>query len=144
LIFFFVSSFFLFIGLYFNFDCSVENLLDTILLIAWFVLFGASLGLLFAVIVSFYETFKKIVSLTSMPLMFTSGLFFSLKDLPTEVINILLYNPVLHFVEAIHASYINALDDRYVDYTYMALWTIIPLFCALFLYLKAERKIITT
>lgn len=144
LIFIFVSFFFLFIGLYFNFDCSVSNLLNTILLLVWFVLFGASLGLLFAVIVSFYETFKKIVTLTSMPLMFISGLFYSLKDLPSNIQELLLYNPVLHFVEAIHASYINVLDDRFVDYTYMALWTIIPLFSALFIYLKAERKIITT
>jgi len=144
LIFVFVSSFFLFIGLYFDFDCSVENLLNTILLVLWFVLFGTSLGLFFAVIVSFYETFKKVVNLSTMPLMFTSGLFYSLKDLPSTVQDILLYNPVLHFVEAIHASYINVLDDRFVDYKYMALWTIIPLFCALYLYIKSERKIITS
>lgn len=144
LIFVFVSSFFLFIGLYLNFDCSVENLLNTILLLIWFVIFGTSLGLLFAVIVSFYENFRKIVNLSTMPLLFTSGLFYSLKDVPSEIREILLFNPILHFIEAIHANYINVLDDRFVDYSYMTLWTIIPLFCALFIYLKSERKIITS
>ncbi|APW66501.1 hypothetical protein LPB137_11910 [Poseidonibacter parvus] len=144
LIFIFVSSFFLLIAWFFHFDFFPENLLNIILLLAWFALFGASLGLLFAIIVSFYETFKKIVNLTTMPLLFTSGLFYSLKDLPQVIIEILLYNPVLHFVEAIHANYINVLDDRYVDYTYMTLWTIVPLFLSLFIYLRSERKIITS
>lgn len=144
LIFIFVSSFFLIIALYFDVDYSVKNLLNTILILAWFVLFGASFGLLFAVIVSFYETFRSIVNLILTPLIFVSGLFYSLKDLPQFLREFLLYNPILHFVEAIHGNYINVLDDRYVDYTYMMYWTIIPLFSALFMYIRSERKIITS
>lgn len=144
LIFTFVSSVFLFIGWYLEFDYSVKDLLFVMLLIIWFLIFGASLGLLFATIVSFYETFQKIVNLSMMPLLFISGLFYSLKDIPEELRNILLYNPILHFIEAIHGHYINVLDDRYVDYTYMICWTLLPMFFSLYIYLKAERKIITT
>jgi len=56
---------------------------------------------------------------------------------------ILLYNPLVHFMEMIHGNYIYELDDRFVDYKYMLLWTIIPLFMGMSLYMKLEKRIIS-
>ncbi len=138
-----VSFIFIFIGLYFEFDLAVKDINMVLFGIVWFILFGFSLGLLFSVITTFYESFQKIISYLSMPMLFLSGLFYTAESLPQQIRDILLYNPILHFVELIHGSYLYALDTKYVDYVYMLLWTVIPLFLGLFFYRKSEKKIVS-
>jgi capsular polysaccharide transport system permease protein len=144
LIFIFVSLFFLCIGWYFNFDINIKNLNMILLTVLWVIIFAFSLGLLFAVIGTFYETFKKVVNLIMSPLLFLSALFYTVEQLPPAVREIILYNPVAHFMELIHGSYIEVLDTKYVDYTYIMYWTIIPLFLGLYFYINSERKIVST
>jgi len=141
LVFIFVSIFFLTIGWYFHKEIVPDNLLNVMLAVLWFILFGFSLGLLFSVIGTFYETFKKIISLIFTPMLFLSGLFYTADQLPPVLREYLLYNPILHFLELIHGSYFNSLNTNYVDYQYILMWTIVPLFFGLFFYLKTERKI---
>lgn len=141
LIFIFVSTLFLFLGWYFNLNIVPQNLLLIILSILWLVIFAFSLGLLFAIIGRFYETFKTIINLMFSPLMFLSAIFYSVEHLPSSAREFVLYNPLVHFIELIHGNYIYALDTKYVDYTYISLWTIIPLFLGLYFYGKTERKI---
>jgi len=43
----------------------------------------------------------------------------------------------------IHGYWIDALDDRFVDYRYMLLWTVTPLFVGLWLYQRLEKRIIS-
>jgi len=66
-----------------------------------------------------------------------------LVTLPPAVGHLLLYNPLVHFMEMIHGFYVIGLDDRFVDYEYMALWTIVPLSTGMWLYLKLEKRIIS-
>ena len=140
----FVSIFFLTIGWYFHAEIIPDNLLNVILAVLWFMLFGFSLGLLFAVIGTFYETFRKIINLIFTPMLFLSALFYTVDQLPVNAREYILYNPIVHFIELIHGSYINVLTTDYVDFGYMFLWTIIPLFLGLYFYLKSERKIQST
>jgi capsular polysaccharide transport system permease protein len=119
-----------------------KNLLGVILSFFWFSLFGLSLGVLFAVLSYFFENFSKIINLIFLPMFFVSGLFFAAKDLPENIRNILIWNPVFQFEEMIHGYYFYVLDDRYVNYLYLTLWTLIPLYLGLWLYKKTERKII--
>jgi capsular polysaccharide transport system permease protein len=144
LVFIFVSIFFLAIGWYFHTEIIPDNLLNVILAVLWFILFGFSLGLLFTVIGTFYETFRKIINLIFTPMLFLSALFYSVDQLPPVVREYILYNPIVHFVELIHGSYINVLHTDYVDFQYMFLWTIIPLFLGLYFYINSERKIVST
>lgn len=144
IVFIFISLFFLSIGWYFESQIIPDNLLNVILAVLWFMLFGTSLGILFAVIGTFYETFKKIINLIFTPMIFLSALFYTVDHLPTAAREIILYNPIVHFVELVHGSYIEVLHTDYVDFEYMFLWTIIPLFLGLYFYLKSERKIQST
>ena len=144
LVFIFVSLFFLTIGWYFHSEIIPFDLLDVILAVIFFMVFAFSLGLLFAVIGSFYETFKKIINLIFTPMLFLSALFYSVDQLPPSAREYVLYNPIVHFIELIHGSYIEVLHTDYVDFEYMFLWTIIPLFLGLYFYIKAERKIQST
>jgi len=132
------------IGLYFGMDLRVKDFNMVILAIIWFGIFGFSLGLLFAVINTFYETFGKIISFISMPLFLLSGIFYTVASLPPLARELIWYNPVVHFIEMIHGNYFRVLNTDYVDYTYMMWWTIIPLFLGLFFYKKAEKKIIAS
>jgi len=131
-------------GLYFGMDLHVKDFNMVIVAIIWFGIFGFSLGVLFAVINTFYETFGKIISYISMPLFLLSGNFYTVESLPPLARELILYNPVIHFIEMIHGNYFRVLNTDYVDYTYMMWWTIIPLFLGLFFYRKAEKKIIAS
>lgn len=139
-----VTFIFILVGVYFDFDMQVKDFIMVSFALCWFILFGMSLGIFFAVIVSFYENFKKIVGLIFLPMLFLSALFYSVESLPIVAREIILYNPIVHFIELIHGSYFAVLDTYYVDYKYMFLWTFIPLFIGLWMYQKSEEKIIST
>lgn len=140
------ATIFIFIcfGLYFNLDLRVKDFNMVILAVMWFGIFGLSIGILFAVINKFYETFGKIISFTSMPLFLLSALMYTVESLPTFAQKLILYNPIVHFIEMIHGNYFHVLDTKYVDYYYMMYWTIIPLFLGLLFYVKSEKKIIAS
>jgi capsular polysaccharide transport system permease protein len=135
---------FICVGLYFNLDVGVKDLSMVLFAVLWLGVFAFGIGILFAVIGTFYETFTKIVGVISTPLFFTSGLMYTAESLPQVVRDILLYNPVMHFIEMIHGNYFAVLNARFVDYNYMLFWTITPLFIGLYFYSRSEKKILSS
>jgi len=134
---------FIFIGFILNYDIKPQNLLMVIIGYLWLLIFSFGIGLLVGVGNSFFESIGKTVNILSFGLLIFSAVFYPLIKLPIIAQKILLYNPLVHFMEMIHSSYISTLDDRFVDYSYMFLWTIIPLFMGLWLYTKLQKKIIS-
>jgi capsular polysaccharide transport system permease protein len=132
------------VGIYIGYDLTIQNFSMVIFAVFWFMFFGMGLGIFFAVIVNFFDNFKKIINLIFLPLFFLSGLFYTVESLPPQAREIILYNPIIHFIEMIHGNYFHALDTTYVNYEYMILWTLIPLFCGLWLYRKTEYKVIAS
>jgi len=135
---------FLALGLYFEFDIAVKDFSVVILSVVWLSIFGFSVGLFTAIVGTFYETFIKIVNILMTPMMFISALMYSVDSLPPLLREIILYNPLVHFIEMIHGNYFSVLNTQYVDYSYMFYWTFIPLFLGLYFYSKAEKKIISS
>ena len=130
---------------YFGQDISIQNFALLSLSILWFSLFIFAIGLFSAVINTFYYNYQKFITFLFTPLMFTSALFYALSTIPAlahNAIPYLLYNPIVHFMELIHANYFEVLTTEYVDYSYMVFWTITPLFLGIFLYKKSEKKIV--
>ncbi len=134
---------FVFIGFFFQYNIEAENLLMVFLGYVWLMLFSFSVGLVVAVGNTFFLSIGKIVSILSFGLLIFSAVFYPIISLPPEAQDILLYNPLVHFMEMIHGYYIYELDDRFVDYRYMVLWTITPLFMGIWLYIKLEKRIIS-
>ena len=132
------------IGLYLDFNINVKDFNMVMLAVAWLCLFGFALGLLSAVIGTFYETFTKLVNVVMTPLLFISALMYTVDSLPPVLREIILYNPLVHFIEMIHGNYFTVLDTQYVDYEYMFYWTFIPLFLALYFYTRSEKKVISS
>lgn len=139
-----VTLIFIFIGIYFGFDMQVKNINGVFLAEIWLLIFTFGISVMMAVLGHFFELVKKITGYVSLPLLLLSGLFYTAESLPPEVRDILLYNPLFHFMEMIHGNYFKALNTEYVDYTYMTLWTVIPLFSGLWLYKRAENRIVMT
>jgi len=134
---------FLVIGFFFHFDIVPENLLMVVFGYLWLLVFSFSISLLVAVGNTFYLSIGKFVSIFTMPLLIISAVFFPIESIPPAAQEILLYNPLAHFMEMIHGYYIYELDDKFVDYRYMLLWTITPLYMGMWLYRKLEKRIIS-
>ncbi|WOE69437.1 ABC transporter permease [Hydrogenimonas thermophila] len=137
-----VTIIFILIGLYFDFNMDVKDINMVIFGFLWIIAFAFGLGLFFAVIGTFYENFKKLVRIAYMPLLFVSALFYTVESLPPVARDVVLFNPLVHFIELIHGSYFHVLDTKYVDFTYMIFWTLLPFFLGLWIYVKSERKIV--
>jgi len=135
---------FVFIGFIFQYEVLPQNTLLVFCGYSWLFIFSFSIGLVVSVGNVFYTGIGKTINILSLGLMIFSAIFFPLISLPPIVQDILLYNPLTHFMEMIHAAYIPELDDRFVDYKYMFLWTITPLFIGTWLYIRLEKKIIAS
>ena len=131
------------IGLYFDYDLKVQNLPMVLLGFTWLVAFAFSLVVLLSVSNTFYPSVGKTVTMLMTFLMFGSAIFYTMDMLPTEIQSLLLWNPLVHFMEMIHGHYFYVLDDGLVSYYYMALWTLIPLYIGLWFYGKLEERIIS-
>lgn len=134
---------FVFIGFVLQYEMRPENLLMVFLGYVWLVVFSFSVGLIVAVGSVFFANLGKIIGLLSFLLLFASAVFYPLSSIPVEAQKILIYNPVVHFMEMIHGYYIYELDIRFVNYMYMLEWTIIPLAIGLWLYIRLEKRIIS-
>lgn len=131
------------IAFYFELDTNVEDLVIVAFTYVWLVIFAFSLGLLFAVMNTYTQVVANFVRLSTRGLVIISATFYTLDMLSPELREILLYNPLVHFMEMLHGAYFYTLDDKYVDYYYMMFWTFIPLILGLWFYTKLEQKIIS-
>jgi len=142
-----IMSIFIIIGFYLGRDMHAKNLGMVFLGYIWLFVFGFGLGLLVAIGNVFYDFVGKLVGYISMPLLFLSGVFYSIQSVyqvSPDVAQLLLYNPLVHFMEMIHGNYFYDLDDRFVDYEYMAIWTAVTLFSGLWLYIFLEKRIVSS
>jgi capsular polysaccharide transport system permease protein len=135
---------FIAIGLYFEFDIAIQEFNMVMLAVLWLIIFGFGFGLMSAVFSHFYETFGKVINVLMTPLLFVSALMYTVDSLPPVLRELILYNPLVHFVEMIHGYYFQALDTQYVNYEYMLYWTLVPLYIGLYFYVKGEKRILST
>jgi capsular polysaccharide transport system permease protein len=134
---------FIVLGFYFEFDLQVENLILVMLGYGWFILFSIGLAIFVSVLYSFIPSIKNIMAILMIVLHFSSALFYTVDMLSPELRTWILYNPVVHFIEMIHGNFFYTLNDVYVDYFYMVLWTLLPLYAGLWLYKKIEYRILS-
>jgi len=134
---------FIIIGYYFSFDLHVKNLSGVVGGFAWLIVFAFALAILNANISAYSPNFGKLVSFLMTPLYFGSAVIYTVDATPGSFKELLLFNPLTHFIEMIHGNYFYTLDNRYVDYGYILLWTLSLLFVALLSYKILEERIIS-
>ncbi len=138
-----IYSIFISIGYYFGFGMDAKNIFMVGVFLTWFILFSFALGLVVAIGDTFYKSIGKSVRVLTFGLMIFSAVFYPLSLVPREIQSILLYNPLVHFMEMIRGFYFDALDDRFVDYGYVGMWTITLWYVGMWLYLRLEEKIVS-
>ncbi len=96
---------------------------------------GFGFGVMNAVIVSLWDSWKHIEKILTRPLIFISGVFYVPSRMPPTITDILWWNPVLHLVEWVREGFYPNYDSAIFTPGY-------PLFLALiliFLGLAGER-----
>jgi len=125
-----VSIIFILTGVFYPPDNLLLFMGDIFLL----VIFSFSLGLIFAILIQYYEDFNKISSIILKPLYYISGIFYTADIIPPNYREIALYNPILNFTEALRSAWFKELHDNYVNYEYITVFTLFLLAFSLFLY----------
>ena len=101
------------------------------------VMLGFGIGLINAVLVAKFKSWQNIYTMTALPLLLTSGVFYSLESLPTKVSSFLSWNPIIHGVEGMRDGYYLNYRAGAVDISYLFWWGLI----ATLIGLAAERAI---
>ena len=131
-----------FAGMALGFDAAIHDFLGLSLILLLLVWFSFSVGLVCAVIATFSETFQKVIGVMMRPLFFTSGLFFSVYMMPVKFQGILLFNPVLNFLELIRVYYFATYQSPDASYFYILCWTLGSSFIGLWLYTHLKNRIL--
>jgi len=139
-----IASIFLLLGFILDYNEYLpKNILMVIVAYCWLWVFSVGIGLILSIGGTFFISISKIVNLLSFALLFLSAVFYPLIYIPVEIQKLLLFNPLVHFMEMIHGFYMMELNTQYVNYQYMLMWTIFPWFIGLWLYKSFEKKVIS-
>ncbi len=107
-------------------------------------LLGASSGLLFAVLSHERPRLRSVIRLSFMPLYLVSGVIFNVDNLPREVIDVLLWNPLLHLVELSRSAFIRAyVPTQGIGIGYPLMFTLVTTALALSLYRANRLRLLT-
>jgi len=106
-------------------------------------LIAVSLGILFGVVKAFIPEFDKVRSLVMRPLIFISGVFFSLQDLPKNTWKYFDWNPLLHAIELSRQATYSSFGAVGVSHSYLSLVTITIFTFSLCLYVALWKKAIS-
>jgi len=96
-----------------------NNFLKMLTAIIGISLLGFGIGLNNAVLASKFNSWRNIYGLLSTPLLWISGIFFSLESLPMNIRNILAWNPIIHGVESMRDGYYMNYRDSAIDLPYL-------------------------
>jgi capsular polysaccharide transport system permease protein len=105
---------------------------------AWLIGVGAGMCLMGLSV--YFPTTERLVPLLMRPMFFVSGLFFTANDLPTQLRNYLLYNPLLHAVELVRDGWFVEYQAHYFDASYLLGWVLVLGYLGLLLERFARRR----
>lgn len=120
---------------------------DALMVITGFALatgLGLALGLVFCSLSVLTKAADRVRGPLLRPLFWCSGMFFTANDLPTNVRDIMLYNPLLHVIEIVRDGWFPAYHTRHADLGYVVMWLLSLLTLGLLLERAVRRKIEVT
>ncbi len=107
-----------------NQQLEVENPILVIVALLMASLLGASIGFFAMALNVHYASTSKIVGLILKPLLWISGIFYAVNDLPEMARNIVLYNPLIHIVEFMRDAWFGGYEAKYIDLMYPLGWVL--------------------
>ena len=122
------------------------ELIDSLHFIGAFVLLSLlafGLGLVFGVLNSLYPEAGKFIPMLLRPLMFISGTFFSINELPRAMQEVLLWNPLIHVFELMRSCFSYYYDTSLVSMEYLALCALTAMTLGMLMFRANWRKMLT-
>jgi len=102
---------------------SIENPLLVLYGTLLLAMTGAGAGMIFGSLSPLYPSIRTITNpLLGRPLFFTSGVFFTAEQIPPDIRQYLLWNPLLHMVEIVRSAFFIEFESRFIDWHYATLF----------------------
>lgn len=138
-----MSVFAVLAGLFWLFGGEVEiNDLPMLLLVfILLALFSCGVGVLYMLVTDAYSDADKVLPMLNRPLFFISGVFFSVKNIPSEYWSLFLWNPIFHAIELTRGAVASGYQAEGVSLTYLAFCALSSLTFAMALYHRRERSL---
>jgi capsular polysaccharide transport system permease protein len=105
------------------------------ILIAFFAasLLGFGFGTLCSALNLMWPATSQIIPMLVRVLFFTSGLFFAVVDLPAKALDVIVYNPVSHFIVLTRSGFVFDYGENFVDLQYLFGFSVVILALGLLL-----------
>ncbi|MER2493325.1 ABC transporter permease [Catenovulum sediminis] len=143
-IFLFTSACLLALFFWVGYQVAINDILYCFMIVFLLIVLSASLGMIGAFMVDFFPESDKILSIAMKPMMFISGIFFTLDMIPPQYHVYLIWNPVLHAVELFRTGFIQYFETAHASLFYLFVCSLTSLFIALRLYRSHWTRMVAT
>ncbi len=103
---------------------------------------GFNIGIVNAVIFSYFKTWEHLWTVLTRPLFILSGIFYTIENMPKTAQDILYWNPILHCIEWLRSGLYADFTSTFVDLEFVLLVTFGGLFFALAMERLFRRKLL--
>ncbi len=108
------------------------------------LIFASGFGILACIVASFAKEIEKLISLLTMPILFTSAVFFPMTVVPEPYRTWLAWNPLVHAMELIRENWLSSYTSPVSDVQYFLSWTIGVLALALMSYRLSWKRMVAS
>ncbi|GEM_PF-368433 len=122
----------------------IRNPLEILFCLVLLCLAGMGMGMAINALATMMRSLPMIFGQVMRILFFTSGIFFTLTDLPHDLQMYLQYNPFLHLVEIIRDNFSYARPPEWTDLTYATSCVLVLLLFGLVSHVALHRKILAS
>lgn len=119
----------------------VDDILHVVFGLGLAGLFGISLGTVICSLAVYENATQRIKGPLMRPLFWVSGIFFTANALPSQIRDVLLWNPILHCVELVRDGWFPAYHAHHASPSYVMAWIIGLAFVGLTLERKVRVKV---
>lgn len=129
---------------WFGFDVEFTSLLNYIVVFITLSILASGLGLVMCVVQFRVPEIKKVLPFAIRPMFFTSGIFFSVNEIPERLRHWLDWNPMLHAIELLRNSLYPSYPSNAVSYFFLSTCALISFFFGLSLYRLDWRNMVAS
>lgn len=122
-------------------NLEIDDVLGTINGLLLAAALGGSLGLVFCASTVVVPTIERMRGPLMRPLFWISGLFYTAESMPSNIRDVMLWNPILHCVELVRAGWFDAYDASHASPTYVMAWILVLAFVGLTLERSVRHKV---
>jgi capsular polysaccharide transport system permease protein len=103
----------------------LESVLNVIFALVLASLLGLSIGLFFSSVAKYLPSVERVIKVLMRPMLWVSGIFYTVNDMPLGVRELLLYNPVIHIVEFMRDAWYPTYTVHYAEIMYPVMWIVL-------------------